>query len=134
MAIKTKRPLPSWAKAHPERENTIIADPDLFYPAILGEYADMIAAEPADYAKAYPPLTPKKPNKYWIEVAYQTMKLDLQIAVGRFGFTILVDSRGGRKQKWSLRNMPGQDADVTRATKSLEARNHYRHLRGGIPR
>lgn len=134
MAIKTKFPLPSWANAHPERENTIIADPDLFYPAILGEYADMIAAEPADYAKAHPKLNASAPSKYWIEVAYQTMKMDLQAAVGRFGFTIFVESRGGRKEKWTLKSFPGKDADVTRATKSLEARNHYRHLRGGIPR
>lgn len=131
--MQTRFPLPSWARAHPERDDTIIADPDLFYPALLGELAAMIAAESPDYAKAYPRLNPAKPNKYWIEVAYQSMKMDLQTALGRFGFTILVQSDAARKRAWSLASYPGTNADVIRATNGREAREHYRRLRGGIP-
>lgn len=121
--MKIKRALPAWASLHATQENTIIADPDLFYPAILGE----IAAET-------PTLNLKKPNRYWLEVAYQFMKMDLQHAVGAFGFTINVQSGDGRKDRWSYKKFPGNDADVARATRGLEARAHYERIRGFIPR
>lgn len=125
--MKTKRALPAWASQHATQENIIIADPDLFYPAILAEIA-------ADEHPKNPPLNLKKPNRYWLEVAYQFMKMDLQFAVGTFGFTISVASGDGRKGRWNYKHHPGTDADVVRATNGLEARAHYERIRGFIPK
>lgn len=111
--------LPEWATPHPTDGNAVLVDPDICYPALLKELG--LADE-------------KQITKYWIEVAYQCMKMDLQVAMGRFGFTIHVRADDGRKDRWCLENFPGTMADVTRATKGLEAREHYIRLRGFIPR
>lgn len=107
--------LPEWAEKHPTQGNAVLADPDKFYPALLKE------------------LGVEKPDKYWIEVAYQCMKLDLQTAMRKFGFTIHVRADDGRKDRWSLANFTGTQADVARATKGKEARGHYQRIRGFIP-
>ena len=107
--------LPAWAAPHPTDPNAVLVDPDKLYPALLGEFG--VA----------------KPDKYWIEVCYQCMKLDLQTALRRFGFTIHLRGDDGRAQRWKLAAFPGTAADVARATTGREAREHYRRLRGFIP-
>lgn len=147
--MKTRYPLPTWASVHAAQANTIIADPDLFYPALLKEIADSGVPE------NYPPLDVERPGRYWVEVAYQFAKLDLQLAVGRFGFNILIQGSDGRKQRWGLKGFksickklkaedlqarhrhlsPSKiDPDEYRATYGCEARDHYERVRGFIPR
>jgi len=110
--------IPEWAKRHPGRSNREIAylvDPDKFYPQILDE------------------LGVTKPTKYDIEVAYQVMKMDMQVAHGSYGFTIHVRADSERKRRWNLSMFPGTDQEVLVATAGLEARAHYLRLRGFIP-
>lgn len=111
--------LPSWARRHPGRSNREVAylvDPDQFYPQLLDE------------------LGFSNPKKYELEVAYQCMKMDMQVAHGSFGFTIHVLADGPRKGKWNHSMWPGHDHDVLVATGGLEARAHYLRIRGFIPR
>lgn len=147
--MKTRHPLPSWAAQHDTRDDTIVADPDLFYPAILGEI------EAAGVPDNFPPLDVRKPGRYWREVAYQFAKMDLQIAVGGYGFTIHIRGDGARKEKWANKNAPNVCArlkredlldrhkhltpstinpDEYRATYKHEARAHYERVRGYLPK
>jgi hypothetical protein len=123
--------LPAWAERHPVAPNTVLVDPDLMYPAFLKE------------------LGIKDPTQYWIETCYQMMKLDLQVAMRTFGFTIHVRGDDGRRSRWRLARFPDPDAKsvvhdghrfvvpgtsgVDRATKGKQAREHYRRLRGFLP-
>lgn len=115
--LQTRYPLPAWASLHPAKDNAVLADPDKFYPKILSELG----------------VTVEKATKFDIECAYQIMKMDLQFAVGFFGFTIHVRGDDGRKDRWQLIAFPGTAEDVKRATKGKEAREIYRTLRGFIP-
>lgn len=103
-----------WAVPHPHLENTVLVDPNIFYP----KYLDELGAEKVD--------------QYWMEVAYQCMKMDLQLALGRFGFVIHVRSDEGRKQSWNYSMRPvGKGAAL--ATGGKEARQHFLRLRGKLP-
>ncbi len=110
---------PAWAKRHPGRRNSEIVylvDPDQFYPQLLDE------------------LGFTKIGRYELEVAYQCMKMDMQVAHGSYGFTIHVRADGERKRKWNFTMHPGTDQDVLVATAGLEAREHYLRIRGFLPR
>jgi len=72
------------------------------------------------------------PDRYWLEVAYQTMKMDLQTVMGRFNFTIVVRGGAGYKDRWALKNHP-EGRGVDAATKGREARAHYKRMRGFLP-
>ena len=117
--------LPAWATPHEDFAKAksladvgvVVVDPDLAYPALLKE----LGVPDAEI------------NKYWLEVVYQCVKLDLQTAMGRFGFKILIRSDGDRKERWALSKWPGGPDQVLRATKGLEAKAHYRRIRGFIP-
>lgn len=125
--------LPAWAKPHPYKNNTVLVDPDKAYPAILEEIGDHENYSGELNGEKLPTLNPAKPSKYWAEVAYQFMKMDLQHAAGRFGFTIIVQADGDRKKRWNHTMLPGTDADVERASKGKEARLLYSMVRGFIP-
>ena len=71
-------------------------------------------------------------DQYWIEVAYQCVKMELQRLLGRFNFEIRIVAHGGRKERWALKNHPN-GRGVKAATQGREAREHYRRLRGFIP-
>jgi len=107
---KGKIKLPSWARVIQESPLKIEADPDKFYPVLLEE------------------LGLGKVDQYALEVAYQCMKMDLQTAVGRFGFSIKVLNR----PSWALKaHPPGKGIEL--ATQGREARAHYIRIRGAIP-
>lgn len=110
--------LPSWAKRRNVLSNRVVydVDPDLFYPQLLDE------------------LGFKTPTKYHVEVAFQCMKMDMQVAHGSFGFTIHVRGDNDRKRRWNLTMHAGHDDDVLVATAGLEARAHYLRIRGFLPR
>ena len=107
---KGKIKLPPWAKVICESPLKIEADPDKFYPVLLFE------------------LGFEKTDQYALEVAYQCMKMDLQTAVGRFGFSIKVLNR----RNWALKAHP-KGKGIALATQGREARAHYIRIRGSIP-
>lgn len=118
--VKSAKRLPAWAEPHPTDPRAVLVDPDKAYPEILTELKRFGA-------------DPTKPNKYFVEIAYQFIKMDLQVALQRFNFTIHIRSDGDRKQRWNLSMLPGDDAEIVQATKGREAREHYKAIRGFIP-
>ena len=106
---------------------------DVFYPTLLQELKDHLGEAGPD---------PKKPTQYWLEVAYQCMKMDMQTACG-FQIEIQITNASGKK--WALIKHPDPDrkidkatgnvvmTGVFKATKGLEAKRHYKALRGFIP-
>lgn len=109
--------LPKWAKQVRDKPiPKIEVDPDICYPAFFEELG----------------VDPKDVDQYWIEVAYQCMKMELQRIIGFFGFEIRVRAHDGRKKRWALANHPvGKGADL--ATIGREARGHFKRLRGFVP-
>lgn len=71
---------------------------------------------------------PGKPDDYWIEVAYQCMKMTLQVAMGTFQFEIHVKDPA---KKYKIKDLNGEG--VRRASKGLGARKHFKRMRGFVP-
>lgn len=120
---KKKAHLPPWAKAL--KNGRIEIDPDGFYPALLAELG-------AD---------PDSPTQYWLEVAYQCAKLDVQAAVA--GSDLAAPAGGAlvilmlNRPKWKIADAPDPDAKsgtpgIVKATKGKEARAHYRRIRPSV--
>ena len=110
MAKSSKVKLPEWAAE--DGKNAVRVDPDKFYPAILSDLG----------------VDEKDVDQYWLEVAYQFMKMDVQKAMGHFNFNINVTNR----PKWALANhKPGRG--IVAATQGREARQHYVRIRGTLP-
>ncbi len=57
----------------------------------------------------------------------------MQAAIGWPASGANAEFRFKGTKDWALKNFPGTEADVVRATKGLEAREHYRKLRGSLP-
>ena len=109
--------LPSWAKQVREGPcPKFEVDPDVCYPLLLEELG--VAEEDID--------------QYWLEVVYQCMKMELQRILGRFNFEIHVLVGEERKRRWALKNHP-EGKGIEAATQGMEAREHYRKLRGFVP-
>jgi hypothetical protein len=109
----SKVKLPEWARqggVHGELP-VIDVDADAAYTAWLKE------------------LGVAKPTRYWLEVAYQCIKLDLQIAMRGFTFEIHIHDDG---KKWAQRQFP-KGRGALAATQGYEAREHFRRLRGFLP-
>lgn len=138
--------LPAWATVSETqadgRITRIDVDADAMYRAWLAEFA----ARPADPAAfrgrrvkggaPIPPMTaeeavcdPARPTRYWLECAYQAMKLELQRVLGRFDFEIRVHdaAKTFAQAKWP------EGRGVAAATVGFEAREHFRRLRGMLP-
>lgn len=155
--------LPDWAEHEGENRHgmpVIGIDDGAMYPEILAEYAahyeenvpDEFLTQPEDedeepelrpeWADALAELDPAEPSAYWLEVAYQTAKLDLWVATRSTKLEIHVhsevveDDEGEPRKRWAQRNAP-EGRSVDRASGGLqganEARAHYKRLRGFFP-
>ena len=97
----------------------ISIDPEVAYQALLEEFAERCGFD-------------GEVDQYWLEVAYQCAKMDVQAAVlragGDFGFAIKVLNR----PDYALRNWAA-GRGIEAATQGKEARQHYKRLRGWIP-
>lgn len=135
--------LPSWAKA--VGPGVIDTFADGFYPEILAElWSDEFWPEPHDDAfpatddqKLCDGLQRTEVDQYWLEVAYQIHKIDVQKAV--FG-TDLAPQRGGALRiivndgskadgTWAQAGKP-EGRGVKAARSGKEARRHYERIRG----
>lgn len=110
--------LPEWATMLPERPGkipSVLVDPDVVYPLFLKEFGI------------------NTPDQYWLEVCYQCMKLDIQVAFKGQGVRIIVRPKDAEsKMKWRLDTHP-VGKGIHAATKGREAREHYKRIRGFIP-
>lgn len=109
-----KANLPEWATDTGRMHGKLSVygvDCDKAYPALLKE----LGVKDADV------------DDYWKEVAYQCIKMDMQVACG---MNCELHFNGG-KPKYRIEDQ--QSEGVKRASKGKEAREHYRRLRGFIP-
>lgn len=141
--------LPAWAKLAANQAEgrlpRIDVDADAMYAAWLAEFAAN-PPKPEDFpgravkeggkASTIPPMTAEqaicdteRPTKYWLECAFQCMKLELQVAMRTYAFEIRVHDQTKRfaQAKWP------EGRGILAATKGLEARDHFRRLRGVLP-
>lgn len=112
--IAKAKTLPKWAK----REGTIRGRP------VIG--VDANAAYEAWLAE----LSVKKSeiDQYWLECAYQCIKLELQSLLG---FVIEIHIHDTEK-KYAQKKWPAGRGPVA-ASRGLEAREHFKRLRGSLP-
>lgn len=92
-------------------------------------------------------LKPDEIDKYWLEVIYQCIKLDVQSAVARTDFDPRdrrqpIEIKMLRAEQWALAKFPDKHATtedgrtvtgIERASKGREAREHYKRVRGALP-
>jgi len=115
--------LPSWAsrKESASQKVSIVIEVDsaVAYPAMLKELeADVV-------------------DQYWLEVAYQCIKLDVQATLAGTEF----DPRtAGKPAEIHFSNAPEfalakhpEGKGIAAATQGREAREHYKKLRGSLP-
>jgi hypothetical protein len=68
-------------------------------------------------------------TQYWLEVAYQCIKLELQAAMRSFTFEIRIHDP---EKTWAQQKYPPGRGAV-QATFGKEARQHFLRARGGLP-
>lgn len=147
--------LPEWASLRtgqtPDtalREHLKIdVDADAMYEALLSEYREFYDNpdnHPGEWLKedgtlyaewedALKGLEVENPTAYWLEVAYQSMKLDLQMATRRASIEIRVHDPD---KAWAQKDAPdGRDVEkaIGGPMGDLEARGHYERMRGYMP-
>lgn len=120
--------LPPWAKvqdSHKVEDGTystsILVDTDAYVRAWLAELG----------------VEPGSADQYWLEVAYQCAKMDVQMALEGTKHdprtagkpTEIVMTRANH---WKLKLHPAGKG-TRLATQGLEAREHYRRIRGRLP-
>ena len=141
--------MPEWAEAGPVVRGRLPiyrVQADEFYPALLAELAAAQEARGGDVDEGgeltLGLIDVDEPDAYALEVAYQTMKMDMQVGCG-FGIEIRVVDP---EKKWAQKGRPEADrvvekkgrefrgADIATSPRGpQEAREHYRRLRGFIP-
>jgi hypothetical protein len=76
-------------------------------------------------------------DQYWLEVAYQCIKMDVQAAIAGTKFDprsagMSAEFRFSNAPEFALAKHP-TGRGVAVATKGREARDHYRRIRGSLP-
>lgn len=115
--------LPPWAKVGPAKDAfsiRILVDTDGY----VTEWLKLLGAD-------------HKPDQYWLEVAYQCAKLDVQTAL--VGTTYDPRTAGKSAEflfsnapQWALKKFPvGRGTEP--ASRGREAREHYVRIRGRLP-
>lgn len=140
--------LPEWATLKSEGPPHVIdVDAHAAYEALLGEYADLYGdtdklppemrtkdgAIKKEWADALDDLASETPSAYWCEVAYQSIKLDLQMACRTFALSIHIHDPGKRYRQADRAEGRGTDKAAGGFSGGREAREHYRRLRGFLP-
>lgn len=125
--------LPEWAKMtlrdDMDKIPLIRVDTDKAYPAVLKELADM--GEVNMGTEEQPIMVecdPSNPDQYWLEVAYQCIKMTLQKVAG---MKIEIHFKDATK-KWAQKNF-AEGRGWFKATKGLEARKHFQKVYGSLP-
>lgn len=119
------RKLPSWAKLAGTHGvlQVVRVDTHAAYPWVWEQLR--ACCQPGD-----PECPPEHPDQddYWLEVAYQCIKLELQRCMGRMDFEIHMKDPGKR---WKQRDPNGPRAKA--AAQGRGARRCYFKLRGAVP-
>lgn len=141
--------LPDWAESleTPFDKMRVSVDAEDAYEALLGEYVEFYSDPDnypdewlredgdlrAEWERCLEGLEVENPTAYWLEVAYQSIKLDLQLACRTFNLEIRIHDADKR---FSQEAAP-DGRDVMEAAGGFEggkeAREHFRRMRGMLP-
>jgi hypothetical protein len=138
-------PTPDAPAAAPEGPTLRQAKSSFSWLKIVPQPADarIAAVLEIDSAAAYPywikllEVKQADLDQYWIETAYQCIKLDAQAAIVDTKFDPRIANRSSEirfscADEWALSKFPaGRGLDL--ATKGKEARRHYVRIRGRMP-
>jgi hypothetical protein len=101
---------------------------------IPGEFKKADGELKAEWRDALEDLNSAEPSAYWCEVAYQSMKLELQLSCRTFALNISV---GGDAEKVYAQKGRTGGRGVEKAAGGFrggkEAREHFKRLRGFLP-
>lgn len=117
MTLITTGPLPEWAtlrKDHPGPLPRVDVDAKNAYEAMRLELG-----------------FPEKWDQYTLEVVYQCIKMELQLAMRADAFRCEIHIHDPTKQFAQKQFPKGRGAAA--ATKQREAREHFRRIRGVVP-
>lgn len=130
--------VPSWIVANADKPGYFDIDPDGFYPDILKQFEDHPSV-PYD----------GKVDQYWLECAYQCMKLTVQFFLGVTGLdprpqltlNLNVKGKEGSKKRWGQKNHPeglykkirAENGPLADRIVGGQARNHFKAMKGFIP-
>lgn len=119
--------LPEWA--------TAVED----HPSVLaGKLAIVIEVDTDAAIKEWLPLLGcDKPDQYYLECAYQCMKMDLQLAIAGTKYDGHQSGKSHqfnfkRASQWALTRFP-PGKGIQAASQGREARDHYKRIRGRLP-
>lgn len=130
--------LPSWAAACETHSHKLGGRIEVDTGAAMHEWLTLLGA-------------PDQLTQYWIECAYQCVKLDLQLAIENSGIDPRtagkpVEFNFQRADEFALNKFPPGDtrtvnvngtelqlSGVELATNGREAREHYKRIRGRLP-
>lgn len=127
--------LPEWATIDQEDPYTVVSvDADAAYEAVLAEYRDFYA-EDSSHPGA-DELAREEPTAYALEVAFQTIKMDVWTALGEMPTEIRMHDPD---LNWTQADHE-EERPTTKATPETaepgatrEAVEHYRRMRGYLP-
>ncbi len=153
--------LPPWASVKPDADDKfgidLVIDGDAAYREWLAtlqtetqkQLAAWLATPPAERSAGPPEVltTSADVDQYWLEVAYQCIKLDVDMALEGTQFSAAgsgkhVHRRITRASQYAQANyvdnhainVPGKEmTGAERATQGHEAREHYKRIRGRLP-
>jgi len=116
--------LPSWAKLGEKKENVALvieADTDGF----MKEWMSLLGVKPDEV------------DQYWLEVAHQCAKMDLQSALVGTDYCLNgnaqpVEFHFSNAPQWALKKFD-EGKGIAAATQGREARAHFKRVRGSIP-
>jgi hypothetical protein len=115
--------LPPWAKVSPSGSKGVSIKIDIDTDGAMREWMHLLGVERVD--------------QYWLEVAFQCAKLDVQSALAGTKYDPRINGAPpmfsfNRADKWALRRHP-VGRGIEAATKGKEARQHYQRIRGALP-
>lgn len=120
---RDKLALPAWAKVAKRHSDKVAICIEVDTDGYVREWLALLGSPKVD--------------QYWLEVAYQCAKLDVQMALVGTEFDPRVSGRPvefhfSKAPEWALVRHPhGRGIDA--ATKGKEARGHYVRVRGRMP-
>lgn len=130
--------LPSWAKVI--APGKIEVDASVFYPEILEElWADKTWPTEVENT-LYEGLQRTEVDQYWLEVAFQVAKMDIQMAISgtelmpeKGGALVIIIKDSTKKSNngvsiYAQKNAP-KGRDVKVASNGREAREHFKRIR-----
>jgi hypothetical protein len=159
---RTDVKLPPWASIAENSREKFINDIVIDGPAAYAEWLATLMSETPKHRAAWDAALPKERTKeppevlrsasdvdqYWLEVAYQCIKLDIDMALagtaldpagtGKHGHRKITRAAQYAQADYADNHAVVRDgkpmSGAERATQGREAREHYKRIRGNLPR